>query len=95
MVGSWRDMNQGSRAGKGTAFMAGRRPEEPCPAGDRASIVASAKAALFCVRKEPLVWRRAPWHLAAGKGGSAVMTAFVAGVKNPNSSMVPVGAADE
>ena len=43
MVGSWRDMNQGSRAGKGTAFMAGRRPEEPCPAGDRASIVAKRR----------------------------------------------------
>jgi hypothetical protein len=43
MVRSWRDMNQGSRAGEGTAFMAGRRPEEPCPAGDRASIVAKKR----------------------------------------------------
>jgi hypothetical protein len=40
MVGSWSDMNQGSRVGKGTAFMTGRGSEEPCPKGDRASIVA-------------------------------------------------------
>ena len=31
-AGSWSDVNQGSRAGKGTAFMAWR-PEEPCPEG--------------------------------------------------------------
>jgi hypothetical protein len=43
MVGRWRDMNQGSRAGQGTAFMAGRRPEEPYPAGDRASILAKKR----------------------------------------------------
>jgi hypothetical protein len=43
MVGRWGDLNQGSRAGEGTAFMAGRRPEEPCPAGDRASIVAKKR----------------------------------------------------
>jgi hypothetical protein len=40
MVGSWSDMNQGSRTGKGTAFMVSRRPEELCPGGDRASVVA-------------------------------------------------------
>ena len=40
MVGSWSDMNQGSRTGKGTAFMASRRPEELYPGGDRASVVA-------------------------------------------------------
>ena len=40
MVGSWCDMNQGSRFGKGTAFMNRRGSEEPCPKGDRASIVA-------------------------------------------------------
>ena len=40
MVGSWSGMNQGSRTGKGTAFMACRRPEELCPGGDRASVVA-------------------------------------------------------
>ena len=39
MAGSWSDMNQGSRSGKGTAFMACGRPEEPCPEGDRASVV--------------------------------------------------------
>lgn len=39
MAGSWSDMNQGSRPGKGTAFMAEKRPEELCPGGDRASIV--------------------------------------------------------
>jgi hypothetical protein len=40
MVGSWSDMNQGSRFGKGTAFMTGRGSEEPCPKGDRAFVVA-------------------------------------------------------
>ena len=40
MVGRWGDLNQGSQAGKGAAFMAGWRPEEPCPAGDRACVVA-------------------------------------------------------
>ena len=40
MVGSWSDMNQGSRFGKGTAFMTGRGSEEPYPKGDRASVVA-------------------------------------------------------
>ena len=40
MVRSWSDMNQGSRPGKGTAFMVSRRPEELCPGGDRASVVA-------------------------------------------------------
>jgi hypothetical protein len=39
MVWSWRDMNQGSRTGKETAFMVSRRPEELCPGGDRASVV--------------------------------------------------------
>src|ERR1700722_13478403 len=33
-------MNQGSRTGKGTAFMVSRRPEELYPGGDRASVVA-------------------------------------------------------
>jgi hypothetical protein len=36
-------MNQGSRTGKGTAFMVGRRPEELCPGGDRASVVAKKR----------------------------------------------------
>src|SRR6516165_894011 len=40
MVRSWSDMNQGSRPGEGTAFMVFRRPEELCPGGDRASVVA-------------------------------------------------------
>jgi hypothetical protein len=43
MVGSWSVMNQGSRSGEGTEFMACRRPEEPCPEGDRASIVATKR----------------------------------------------------
>ena len=43
MVRSWSDMNQGSRTGKGTAFMVCRRPEELCPGGDRASIVAKKR----------------------------------------------------
>ena len=43
MVGSWRDMNQGSRTGKGTAFMVCRRPEELYPGGDRASVVAKKR----------------------------------------------------
>jgi hypothetical protein len=33
-------MNQGSQTGKGTAFMVCRRPEELCPGGDRAFVVA-------------------------------------------------------
>ncbi len=40
MVKSWSDMNQGSRPGKGTAFMVCGRPEELCPGGDRAFVVA-------------------------------------------------------
>jgi hypothetical protein len=43
MVGNWSDMNQGSRSGKGTAFMVCGRPEEPCPEGDRASVVAQKR----------------------------------------------------
>ena len=43
MVGSWSDMNQGSRFGKGTAFMIRRGSEEPCPKGDRASVVAKKR----------------------------------------------------
>ena len=43
MVGSWSDMNQGSRIGKGTAFMTGRGSEEPCPKGDRAFVVAKKR----------------------------------------------------
>ena len=42
-VCSWSDMNQGSRTGKGTAFMVCRRPEELCPGGDRASVVAKKR----------------------------------------------------
>jgi len=40
MVGSWSDMNQGSRTGEGTAFMVCRRPEELYSGGDRAFVVA-------------------------------------------------------
>jgi hypothetical protein len=36
-------MNQGSRTGEGTAFMADERPEELCPGGDRASVVAKKR----------------------------------------------------
>ena len=36
-------MNQGSRTGEGTAFMVSRRPEELCPGGDRASVVAKKR----------------------------------------------------
>jgi hypothetical protein len=37
-------MNQGSRTGKGTAFKVdNRRPEELCPGGDRASVVAKKR----------------------------------------------------
>jgi hypothetical protein len=43
MVGSWSDMNQGSLFGKGTAFMTCRGSEEPCPKGDRASVVAKKR----------------------------------------------------
>jgi hypothetical protein len=43
MVGSWSDMKQGSRFGKGTAFMTGRGSEEPYPKGDRAFVVAKKR----------------------------------------------------
>ena len=43
MVGSWSDMNQGSRTGKGTAFMACRRSEELYPGSDRAFVVAKKR----------------------------------------------------
>jgi hypothetical protein len=37
-------MNQGSRTGKETAFMVSSRgPEELCPGGDRASVVAKKR----------------------------------------------------
>ena len=42
MAGSWSGMNQGSRTGEGTAFMV-ERPEELCPGGDRASVVAKKR----------------------------------------------------
>ena len=40
MVRSWSDMNQGSRAGKERRSWPLGGPEEPCPEGDRASVVA-------------------------------------------------------
>jgi hypothetical protein len=40
MVGSWSDMNQGSRAGKERRSWPQGGPEEPSPEGDRASVVA-------------------------------------------------------
>src|SRR4029077_14159798 len=40
MVGSWSDMNQGSRAGKERRSWLLAEPEEPWPEGDRASVVA-------------------------------------------------------
>ena len=43
MVGSWSDMNQGSRTGKGTLFMDRRWPEELYPGGDRAFVVAKKR----------------------------------------------------
>jgi hypothetical protein len=43
MVGSWSDMNQGSRFGKGTAFMTCRGSEEPYSKGDRASVRAKKR----------------------------------------------------
>src|SRR6266404_432341 len=43
MVRSWSDMNQGSRSGEGAAFMVCGRPEEPCPEGDSAFVVAKKR----------------------------------------------------
>jgi hypothetical protein len=43
MVGSWSDMNQGSRTGKERRSWPDRRPEEPRPEGDRASVVAKKR----------------------------------------------------
>ena len=40
MVGSWSEMNQGSGAGKERRSWLLTEPEEPCPEGDRASVVA-------------------------------------------------------
>jgi hypothetical protein len=40
MIGSWSDMNQGSRSGEGAAFMVCRRLKEPRPEGDRAFVIA-------------------------------------------------------
>ena len=42
-VGSWSDMNQGSRLGKGTAFRTARGSQEPSPRGDRACVVAKKR----------------------------------------------------
>ena len=39
MVGSWSDMNQGSRSGKERRSWLQGEPEEPRPEGDRASVV--------------------------------------------------------
>jgi hypothetical protein len=63
-------MNQGSRTGKGTAFMVSRsrRPEELCPGGDTASVVAKKRGnargvkggrkveTLNADRKKTLIW---------------------------------------
>ena len=43
MVGSWSDMNQGSRSGKERRSWLQVEPEEPCPEGDRASVVAQKR----------------------------------------------------
>jgi hypothetical protein len=43
MVGSWSDMNQGSRSGKERRSWLHIEPEEPRPEGDRASVVASKR----------------------------------------------------
>jgi hypothetical protein len=40
MVRSWSDMNQGSRSGEERRSWPLGGPEEPCPEGDRASVVA-------------------------------------------------------
>ena len=40
MVRSWSDMNQGSRSGEERRSWPLGRPEEPCPEGDRVSVVA-------------------------------------------------------
>ncbi len=62
MVGSWSEMNQGSRTGKGTAFIVCRRPEELYPGGDRAFVVArkrsNARGAKGGRKVEPLNQRR-------------------------------------
>ena len=43
MVRSWGDMNQGSRAGKERRSWLPVGPEEPCPEGDRTSVVAQKR----------------------------------------------------
>ena len=44
MVRSWSDMNQGSRAEKERRSWLLREPEEPCPEGDRTSVVAKKRS---------------------------------------------------
>ena len=44
MVRSWSDMNQRSRAGKERRSWLQVGPEEPCPEGDRASVVAQKRS---------------------------------------------------
>ena len=43
MVGSWSDMNQGSRSGKERCSWLHVEPEEPRPEGDRACVVAQKR----------------------------------------------------
>lgn len=44
MVRSWSDMNQRSRAGKERRSWLQVEPEEPCPEGDRAFVVAQKRS---------------------------------------------------
>src|SRR5438132_10959003 len=57
MVGSWSEMNQGSRSGKERRSWLQVEPEEPCPEGDRASVVAPKRG-------------NAPWSQGRQEGGS-------------------------
>jgi hypothetical protein len=43
MAGSWGDVNEGSRSGKSAGVHGRRRPEEPGPEGDRASVGAKKR----------------------------------------------------
>ena len=43
MVRSWSDMNQGSQAGKERRSWLQKGPKEPCPEGDRTSVVAQKR----------------------------------------------------
>ena len=88
MVGSRSDMNQGSRTGKGAAFMVCGRPEELYPGGDRASVVAKKRGnALMPV--EPMEAGR--WKRERQPGGTITLGSAGNGSTRGRNLRSPVG----